>query len=244
MKALVALAVAAALAVPAAACAQAQPATDAMFAATTLNLAAHGETKIAPDQATINMGVSSRAVTAQEAMRLNNVAMNQVVAALKRQGVAERDIQTSGLNLNPQMAYRENQTPRVTGYEASNQVTVTVNDLARLGPTVDAVVAAGSNQINGIGFGLKDPKAAENLARQDAVRALRAKADLYAQATGHRVRRLVSLNEGVSYSNPPPPRPYARVMMAEAASAGDAANISPGELKVRVDVSATYELER
>jgi uncharacterized protein YggE len=82
--------------------------------------------------------------------------MNRVVAALRAQGVAERDIQTSSINLNPQMQYRENQSPVVTGYEASNQVTVTVNDLARLGPTVDAVVAAGSNQINGISFGLKD----------------------------------------------------------------------------------------
>jgi hypothetical protein len=240
------LALAALLSLPAlAACAQPASAAeaDAVFAATTVNLAAYGETKIAPDQATINLGVQSRAATAQEAMRLNNVAMNRVTAALRAQGVAERDIQTSGLNLNPQMQYAENQAPRVTGYEASNQVTVTVNDLARLGPTVDAVVAAGSNQINGIGFGLRDPKAAENAARQDAVRQLRAKADLYAQATGHKVRRLVSLNEGTSYSNPPPPRPYARMAMAEAASS-DAANISPGELKVRVDVSATYELER
>ena len=243
MRSLAVLALAAALAAPAAACAQPQSQTDAVFAATTVNLAAYGETRIAPDQATINLGVASRAASAREAMRLNNVAMNRVVAALRAQGVAERDIQTSSINLNPQMQYRDNQAPIVTGYEASNQVTVTVNDLARLGPTVDAVVAAGSNQINGISFGLKDPKTAENAARQDAVRQLRAKADLYAAATGHRVRRLVSLNEGTSFSNPPPPRPYARVMMAEAAAA-DTASVSPGELKVRVDVSASYELER
>ena len=243
MKTFAALAFAAALAASAPAFAQSQPAPDAMFAATTLNLAAYGETRIAPDQATINLGVSSRAATAQEAMRLNNIAMNQVVAALRRQGVAERDIQTSGLSLNPQMIYKENETPRVTGYEASNQVTVTVNDLARLGPTVDAVVAAGSNQINGISFGLRDPKAAENAARQDAVRNLRAKADLYAQATGHRVRRLVSLSEGTSFSNPPPPMPMMR-MAAMGAVASDSASVSPGELKVRVDVSAIYELER
>lgn len=227
-----------------AACAQpAAAATDAAFRATTLNLSAYGEANVVPDQATINLGVSSRAATAQEAMRANNVAMNQVVAALRRQGIEERQIQTSGLNLNPQMVYRENQSPQVTGYEASNQVTVTVNDLARLGPTVDAVVAAGSNQINGISFGLRDPKAAEDQARQAAVRALRAKADLYAQATGHRVQRLVSLDEGTSFSNPPPPRPYARMVAAQAASA-EMASVSPGELKVRVDISATYELER
>ena len=142
------------------------PGADAVFAATTLNVSASGETRIAPDQAVINLGVTSRALTAREAMRLNNVAMNQVVAALRKEGVAEKDVQTSGLNLNPQMVYRENQPPRVTGYEASNIVTVTVNDLGKLGPTVDAVVAAGSNQINGISFGLRDPRAAEDAARE------------------------------------------------------------------------------
>lgn len=242
---LAALALAAVLAVPVAASAQprAAAAGDAVFAATTVNLAAYGESRIAPDQATISLGVASRAVSAREAMRLNNVAMNQVIAALRTQGVAERDIQTSGLNLNPQMQYRDNETPRVTGYEASNQVTVIVNDLARLGQTVDAVVGAGSNQINGVSFGLRNPEAAESVARQDAVRALRAKADLYAAATGHRVRRLVSLSEGSSFSNPPPPRPYAARAMAMDAAA-ESAPVSPGELRVRVDVSATYELER
>ena len=217
------------------------PGADAVFAATTLNVSASGETRIAPDQAVINLGVTSRALTAREAMRLNNVAMNQVVAALRKEGVAEKDVQTSGLNLNPQMVYRENQPPRVTGYEASNIVTVTVNDLGKLGPTVDAVVAAGSNQINGISFGLRDPRAAEDAARQDAVRRLRAKAELYAAATGHRVRRLVSLSEGGGYV-PRPPMPMARMVAAQAMA--ESTSVSPGELQVRVDVSATYELER
>ena len=247
--AVLALAAASAIALPVAA--QPQPpmqpqpiVLDAAFSTTTVNLSAYGEQRVTPDQATINLGVNSRAATAQEAMRLNNLAMSQVVAALRRQGVAERDIQTSGLNLNPQMQYVENQPPRLTGYEAANTVTVTVQDLAKLGPTVDAVVAAGSNTINGITFGLKNPEAAENAARQDAVRSLRAKADLYAQATGHRVRRLVAINEGASFSNTPPPMPYARMAMAEGAVASDAVSVSPGELRVRVNVSATYELER
>lgn len=215
---------------------------DAAFATTTVNLSSFGEMRITPDQATINLGVSSRAATAQEAMRLNNTAMNQVVAALRRQGIAEREIQTSGLNLSPQTVYRETEAPRVTGYEASNQVTVTVNDLAKLGPTVDAVVASGSNQINGISFGLKNPEAAENAARQDAVRSLKAKADLYAAATGHRVRRLVAINEGSSFSNTPPPMPMYRMAATQAADASTP--VAAGELRVRVDVSATYELER
>lgn len=232
-----------ALALPLAAApaaAQAAPAADAAFAATTLNLSAYGEAKVAPDMATISFGVTTQAATAQEAMRENTARMTQVVAALHRQGIAEREIQTSGINLNPQYRYEDNQPPKLVGYQAANQVTVTVNDLARLGPSVDAVVAAGSNQINGVSFGLKDPTAAENEARTKAVRALQAKSALYAQATGLKVKRLVQLNEGTSYA--PPPMPMVRMAMAEAAM--DKTSVSPGELSVRVDITGTYELER
>jgi uncharacterized protein len=227
----------------AAAPASAQTASaDAVFAATTLNLGAYGETKVAPDMATINFAVVTEAATAQEAMRENARRMSEVMAALRRSGIAERDVQTSGLNLNPQYRYEENQPPRLTGYQATNQVTVTVNDLARLGPSVDAVVGAGVNQIGGVGFGLKDPAAAENAARQAAVRALQAKAYLYAGAVNLKVKRLVSLTEGTSFTAPPP-MPMAR--MAAMEMAADAkTSVSPGELRVRVDVSGTYELER
>jgi uncharacterized protein YggE len=130
----------------------------------------------------------------------------------------------------------------MTGYQASNLVTITVRDLAKLGATVDAVVAAGANEINGIGFGLANPQAAEDAARQAAVKALTAKAGLYAQATGHRVQRLVNLSESGGYT-PQPPRPM--VMMRMAADAAQAPTaIQGGELTVRIDVSGVYELAR
>ena len=217
----------------------APPAADSMFRATTLNLAAYGETRIAPDMATITLGVMTEAKTAAEAMQANASRMAQVTAALRKAGIAARDIQTSGLNLNPQYVYEQNQPPRLTGYQASNQVTVSVHDLARLGAAVDATVNAGANQVNGISFGLDDPTAAENAARKAAVRALQAKADLYAQATGYKVTRLVSLSEGGGYSMPPPMpmAAFAKRDMAET-------TVSPGELKVRVDVTGLYELAR
>lgn len=218
-----------------------QTAADTLFQATTLNLAAYGETRIAPDMATISLGVLTEAASAAEAMRANGVRMNQVVAALRRAGIAEKDIQTSGLNLSAQYAYEQNQPPRLTGYQASNQVSVSVHDLSRLGAAVDATVAAGANQIQGISFGLNDPTAAENAARQDAVRALQAKAELYARATGHRISRLVSLSEGGGYAPPPPmPMPMAQFAKREAADT----SISPGELKVRIDVTGLYEMSR
>ncbi len=149
--------------------------SDTVFRATTLSLSAFGETRIAPDQATITLGVSVQAPTAAAAMAQNRTRMNATIAALKAQGIAERDIQTSGLNLNPQYVYEQNKPQRLTGYQAANDVTITVRDLAKLGTVVDAVVAAGANQINGIAFGLANPRAAEDAARKAEVQARAAK---------------------------------------------------------------------
>lgn len=239
----IALLFASAAAAPAA-LAQAAPApaaADSMFHATTLNLSAYGETRIAPDMATINLGVMTEGRTAKAAMEANAKKMAGVVAALKAAGIAEKDIQTSGLNLSAQYAYEQNVPPRLTGYQASNQVTITVHDLARLGQAVDATVAAGVNQVNGISFGLDDPTAAENAAREAAVKALAAKAELYARATGHRVSRLITLGEGGGYTPVQPPMP---VMAMRAEKASFDTSVSPGELKVRIDVTGLYELAR
>jgi uncharacterized protein YggE len=221
--------------------AQAEPGTIApLFRATTLNLSAFGEVKTAPDMATISLGVQTQAPTAAQAMSENAQQMSQVVAALKRAGIEAKDIQTSGLNLGAQYAYEANKPPRLTGYQASNQVTVQVNDLSRLGPTLDAVVAVGANQVNGVSFGLRNPQAVEDAARQKAVVALAAKAQLYAAATGYRVDRLVNLSDGGGYA---PPRPLvfaARAVAAEAAPTP----VEPGELNVRIDVTGIYELTK
>lgn len=208
-----------------------------------LNLSAYGEVRVAPDMATISTGVVTEAKTAEEAMRLNRERMSQVIATLRRQGVAEKDIQTSGLNLSAQYTYRENLPPELRGYQASNQVTVTVYDLNRLGAAVDAVVASGANQINGIGFGLRDPQTAENAARREAVKRLQAKAELYAQATGMRLKGLRSLSEGGGYA-PPPPVPMYRMAAAPEAAADMSTPVAAGQLTLRVDVQAVYELEK
>lgn len=205
-----------------------------------LNLAAHGEVKVQPDKADITFGVMTEAATAAEAMSENASRMAEVMRALTRAGIAERDIQTSGLNLHAQYDYQQNEPPRLRGYQATNRVTVLVRDVSRVGTTADAVVTAGVNQIDGISFGLIDATDAENQARQLAVHALQSKAQVYAQATGLRLAGLRSLTEGGGYQ-PQPPMPMYR-MAAVAQDAAASTPVAAGELTVRIDITGVYDL--
>ena len=174
--------------------------------------------------------------------RFNASVTDALAAACKAEllslGVAERDIQTAGLNVQPQYSFPQNQPRQLTGYQASHQLTIAVRDLERLGAAIDAAANAGANDIGGIGFGLKDPGAAEDAARLKAVAALRAKADLYARAAGYSVGRLINLSEGGGYA-PGPVRPLPMMAMAKVASTP----VEAGELDVRVEASAVYELK-
>ena len=230
--------------------AAAQPAPmegDAAFRATTLTLSSYGETRTAPDQATISMGVTVQAPTAAAALAQNRTRMTAVISAIRAQGIAERDIQTSGLELSPQYTYprtangQQQGPPRITAYQVSNQVTVLVRDLTKLGPAVDAVVGSGANQVNGISFGLQNADARADEARRQAVANIARKAELYAQATGLRVVRLVTLSESGGYT-PRPPVVMMRQMAMEASATSTP--VQPGEVGVRVDVTAVYELGR
>ena len=217
--------------------AQAASQAGSMFQATTLAISADGQSKITPDQATITLGVQVTDATAQGAMRDDAAQMTGVMAALRGAGVPDKDVQTSNISLQAQYTYVQNQPAKLTGYQASNDVVITVEDLAKLGPIIDAVTAGGANQVSGINFTLKDPTAAEDQARQAAVKALQAKADLYAQATGYRVARLVNLTEGEAIQ---PIRP----MMMASVRAQAPTPVSAGQLTVDVTVSAVYELAR
>jgi uncharacterized protein YggE len=207
------------------------------FEATTLQLSATGEAHAAPDIASINLGVQVDAPTAAEALRQNGVQMTATIAALKNLGVAAKDIQTAGLNLNAQYVFHEGEPRKLTGYQASNTVTIVVRDLARLGATVDAVVAAGANQVNGVSFSLSDPQHAEDEARREAVKSLQAKAALYAEATGYNIARLVSLTDGTNDGGAV--RPLIMSMRKVAPTPTE-----PGELDVTANVSAVYELRK
>ena len=212
--------------------------SDPAFATTTLNLTAEGHVDVTPDQATITLGVQTRSAGAAAAMAQNAGRMNAVMAALRGAGIAAKDIRTSNLSLGPQYDYPPNQPAHLNGYQASNDVSVTVEDLDRLGPAIDAVTSAGANQVNGIAFGLKSSRVAEDAARIEAVKALKAKAELYAAASGYHIVRLVNLSEGGGEAYQPV-RP-----MAAARSVVQGVPVSSGQLTVRAEVSAVFELAK
>jgi uncharacterized protein YggE len=229
---------AAALALPlmAGAGARAESVTDG----STLHISAAGETRLAPDRATISLGVETTAAEAGEAVSANAQRMTRVLSALKSAGIAPADMRTSTLSLNPQYAYEQGQSPRLTGYQASNQLTVTVTDLSKLGGVVDAVTKAGATNVGQIEFGVSDRQSAEDAARRAAVKALQAKAALYAEATGYRIGRLIRLDEGGFRDGGP--RPVPMVAMASPKSAPTP--VQAGEISATVEISAVYELAR
>jgi uncharacterized protein YggE len=220
------------------AAAQQQATITQSIAGTRLDLTATGEVTRVPDVAVISAGVVSRAPTASAALQDSANRMERVLAALKRAGVAERDIQTSSVNLNPEYRYPENQSPQLVGYTATNQLTIRFRDIRNSGKILDALVAEGANQINGPSLTIDKPEAALDEARAKAIAEGKARAELYARSMGLRVVRVVSVSEsGGNYPVPPPMPMYAR---AEAASAKSP--IEPGEQKLQVNLSVTFEL--
>jgi uncharacterized protein YggE len=210
------------------------------IAGTRLDISATGDVTRVPDIAIITAGVMTRAATARSALQQNATRMDRVIAALKRAGVEDRDIQTSNINLNPEYTYANNQPPKLNGYTASNQLTIRFRDIANSGTILDALVAEGANQINGPSLTIDKPELALDEARTRAAAAGRARAELYARTLGLRVARLVAVSESGGYAAPPPMPPM--VMMAERAQAADT-KIVPGEQKLSVTLNMTYELQ-
>jgi uncharacterized protein len=204
---------------------------------TRLDVVATGEVNRIPDVARINAGVVTQAPTATEAISGNARQMASVRAALKAAGIADRDIQTSSINLNPDYRYEDGRNPVLTGYRASNEVTVRFRDIANAGRILDALVAQGANQINGPTFSLDKPEEALDEARIEALSIARRRAELYARQLGRRVGRILSVSE--AGGGVPQPMP---VMMREQA-ADAASKIDPGEQAVSVSLAVSFELE-
>jgi uncharacterized protein YggE len=207
---------------------------------TILDVSATGKTTRIPDIATIRAGVVTQGATAAQALADNAQRMAGVLAALKAAGVQPRDIATANVSLQPQYRYENNQPPVITGYQASNTVSIRFRDIARSGAILDILVKQGANQIDGPSLSLDQPDAALDEARVDAVKRARARAELYAKAAGLSVVRILSISEGGEMAGPQPPILYmARAKMQDA----PATSISAGETDVTASVSVRFLLK-
>lgn len=206
----------------------------------TVTLSVEGKVSQAPDIVDISGGVLTTAPTAAAALSENASRMTAVVAAVRRAGVADRDIQTSGLSLQPQYKYNNNEAPLLTGYQATNTVRLRVRKIDDAGKLIDTLVAQGANQISGPNFGVDKADAALDAARAQAVATGRYRAEIYAKAAGLHIRRLVSISEGSAVD--PGPRPMMMAMRADKVAAAPTP-VAPGEVELGINVQIVYELE-
>jgi uncharacterized protein YggE len=241
MKSAFALAALAAAALPVAALAQTSVTIAETAPVVTLNVTESVEG--APDIVTVGTGVQTRAMTATQAMTDNAGKMASLIAALGKAGIAKTDIQTSGINLSAQYDYNQRDGepagPRFIGYEASNQLTVKLRDVKKVGALLDSLVQAGATSISGPSFAIDNPAPLLVQARGAALKSAKTQADFYAQAAGYRSARLISISESNSGGMPPMP------MMQSAARFKDAATpVEPGQVSASVTLTVQYALDK
>lgn len=192
----------------------------------------------APDLAQVEGGVTTDAKTAREASDSNNAVMGRVLLALKGAGVAEKDTQTSRLSLQPQYANSGPNRDRpnvLTGYRASNRVTVRLRDVSKVAGVIDALVAAGANDIGGISFSVSNASKLLDEARPQAIADARRKAEIYAKAAGVALGDPISISEGGVIA----PMPMARRASMDFA----ATPVAPGEETLHVGVGVSWAIK-
>jgi uncharacterized protein len=202
-----------------------------------ITVTGQGVVEMAPDMATISLGVTSQARSATSAMSENSAATARVLELLTGAGVEPRDMQTSGLSLSPNWNRRNSSSdaePQITGYVANNQVTIRVRALDQLGQILDAAIRAGGNTFNGLSFGVQDPGPAADNARQLAVADGLRKANLYAQAANVHLGAIIELSE--AEGGTPQPRMLREMAMS------DAVPIAGGEVSLSASVTIVVEI--
>ncbi|WP_209011776.1 SIMPL domain-containing protein [Roseibium aggregatum] len=217
------------------------PAAKAAEKPATISLEGRGEISVAPDMAVVTTRVVNVGASAPEALQANTAAIAKVIADIKAAGIEAKDIQTSGFSIYPRYENRKdgnNEPPKIVGYEVSNGVTVRVRALEKLGAILNAVVASGANSVDGISFAVSDTSEKLDEARKEAVADARRKAEIYADAAGVKLGRILSISEGSVAM----PRPYAvrsEKMMAMAAAP---VPVEAGEETLSATVSIVWEI--
>ena len=204
-----------------------------------ISVSGEGSVTATPDMAMVNVGVTTQAQDASDAVAANNRAMAELGKVLDDFGIAERDRKTSNFNIYPRYDHGRNgdRAPQISSYEVSNQLTIRVRQVDRLGELLNAVVKSGSNRIGSLSFANADDAALRDEARQLAVKDAKHKAALYAEAAGGKLGRIVSISEAGAAQ--PRPLMNARMMMADAESVP----VSAGENEIRAVVNVVYEFE-
>lgn len=218
------------------------------IAATDIGIAATGpvveinvfeSVSVAPDIATIGAGVTTTAPTATDALRQNSAEMQKVVARIKALGIAEKDIQTTGINLNAQYDYDQATMRQVfRGYQAANRVSVILRKIDDAGRVLDALVEAGANDLSGPTFALENDDAAKDAARKRAVERAQARAKAYAAMLGYKDARVLAIAETIEGRGPMPEM----AMMKISADAASAPPVQPGMVAAGINLTITYEL--
>ncbi len=210
---------------------------------TLLTVHASAATRTTPDLAIVSLGVVARGATAQAAQAAQGARMEAVMAATRAAGVEDSDVQTVGYSLDPQYTYPRNAPARITGYLSRNIVSIRVKDLSAVSSLIDATVAEGANELQGIQFTFQDEEGSRDASRAQAIVAARARADAYAAAADMEVGRVVFITEpGAAVS----PWEYARDGYVNARNAAveqsAGAAISPGQVENQSSITVVYEL--
>lgn len=205
-----------------------------------VELSVNETVKAKPDIATISAGVTREAPTAVAAMRQNASEMDAVIKRVKALGIAERDIQTTGINLNPRYDYDQSTQRQVfRGYSASNRVSVILRNVPKTGEVLDALVTAGATDIGGPQFSIDNDTAAKAQARKGAMARAKAQAMEYATWAGYTGVRLLEVSEAISGDQPMP-----MVQRAMAEASAKATPVEPGLVGTGVYVTVKYEMTR
>jgi uncharacterized protein len=203
----------------------------------TITVTGTGRVLIAPDVADLRVGVTVTRATVKEARATAADQMTRVIAALKKLGIAERDIQTSGLSLSPNYRYDNNGgNPRITGYTLSNAVAITVRDLDKIGDAVDDALAAGATTLDSVSFRVDDPAKAQDQARTQAMAQAKAKAQTLASGASVSITGVASISENTA--TPIPPVYFGA--MASAAARDAATPVETGTNDIIVNVTVEY----
>jgi uncharacterized protein YggE len=198
-----------------------------------ITVSGEGTVAVAPDTAEIRIGVTSQGKTARAASEANAQQMTAVLAAIKGAGIAERDVQTSRLSLQPQYDPNKSGTARLLGFQVTNQVSIKIRNIDLLPGILDRTIAAGANEMSGIAFLVSNQSKLLDQARDDAIADARRKAELYAKAADVKLGAVVAITEEGAT---PPPRPVMQAMRAGGVP------IAPGEQTLHAAVTVSFEI--